>query len=54
MTIRRTGPGGRQRVKTANGRTNPSDRWQERPLNEPYVRMAKSEGYRIRAAYNLI
>ena len=54
MTIRRTGPGGRQRVKTAKGRTNASVRWLERQLNDPYVRMAKSEGYRSRAAYKLI
>ena len=54
MTIRRTGPGGRQRVKTAKGRTTASVRWLERQLNDPYVRMAKSEGYRSRAAYKLI
>ncbi len=54
MTIRRTGPGGRQRVKTAKGRTNASVRWLERQLNDPYVRMAKAEGYRSRAAYKLI
>ncbi|WP_026359383.1 RlmE family RNA methyltransferase [Sphingomonas sp. PR090111-T3T-6A] len=52
--MRRTGPGGRQRVKTAKGRTNASVRWLERQLNDPYVRMAKSEGYRSRAAYKLI
>ncbi len=54
MTTRRTGPGGRQRVKTAKGRTTASVRWLERQLNDPYVRMAKSEGYRSRAAYKLI
>ncbi|HLZ79374.1 MAG TPA: RlmE family RNA methyltransferase [Sphingomonas sp.] len=52
--MRRTGPGGRQRVKTAKGRTNASVRWLERQLNDPYVRMAKAEGYRSRAAYKLI
>src|ERR1700754_3662901 len=54
MTIRRPGPGGRQRVKTAKGRTTASVRWLECQLNDPYVRMAKSEGYRSRAAYKLI
>lgn len=54
MTIRRIGPGGRQRVKTAKGRTTASVRWLERQLNDPYVRMAKAEGYRSRAAYKLI
>ncbi len=51
---RRTGPGGRERVKTARGRTAASVRWLERQLNDPYVRRAKAEGYRSRAAYKLI
>ena len=54
MTTRRTGPGGRQRVRTARGRTAASTRWLERQLNDPYVRRAKAEGYRSRAAYKLI
>ncbi|USI72620.1 RlmE family RNA methyltransferase [Sphingomonas morindae] len=54
MTGRRSGPGGRQRVKTARGRTAASTRWLERQLNDPYVRRAKAEGYRSRAAYKLI
>jgi 23S rRNA (uridine2552-2'-O)-methyltransferase len=54
MTTRRTAPGGRQRVKTARGRTAASTRWLERQLNDPYVRRAKAEGYRSRAAYKLI
>lgn len=45
---------GRQRVKTAKGRSNASVRWLERQLNDPYVRKAKAEGYRSRAAYKLI
>jgi len=52
-TGRSTGPGGRQRVKTAKGRTTASVRWLERQLNDPYVRLAKAEGYRSRAAYKL-
>jgi 23S rRNA (uridine2552-2'-O)-methyltransferase len=44
---------GRQRVKTARNRTAQSTRWLERQLNDPYVRRAKAEGYRSRAAYKL-
>jgi len=50
----RGGTGGRQRVKTARNRTAASTRWLERQLNDPYVRRAKAEGYRSRAAYKLI
>lgn len=50
----RGGSGGKQRVKTAKGRTAASTRWLERQLNDPYVRKAKAEGYRSRAAYKLI
>lgn len=46
--------GGRQRVRTARNRTAASTRWLERQLNDPYVRRAKAEGYRSRAAYKLI
>src|SRR5262249_25367655 len=42
------------RVKTARGRTTSSARWLQRQLNDPYVAMAKKEGYRSRAAYKLI
>jgi 23S rRNA (uridine2552-2'-O)-methyltransferase len=41
-------------VKTARGRTAASTRWLERQLNDPYVKAARSEGYRSRAAYKLI
>jgi 23S rRNA (uridine2552-2'-O)-methyltransferase len=41
-------------VRTARGRTAASTRWLERQLNDPYVRRAKAEGYRSRAAYKLI
>jgi 23S rRNA (uridine2552-2'-O)-methyltransferase len=50
----RGGTGGRQRVKTARNRTAASTRWLERQLNDPYVRRAKAEGYRSRAAFKLI
>jgi 23S rRNA (uridine2552-2'-O)-methyltransferase len=42
-----------KRVKTARGRKASSTRWLERQLNDPYVRQAKAEGYRSRAAYKL-
>jgi 23S rRNA (uridine2552-2'-O)-methyltransferase len=50
----RGGSGGRVRVKTGRGRTSASTRWLERQLNDPYVRRAKAEGYRSRAAYKLL
>ena len=50
----RGGSGGRTRVKTARRRTASSNRWLARQLNDPYVRKAKAEGYRSRAAYKLL
>jgi 23S rRNA (uridine2552-2'-O)-methyltransferase len=50
----RGGSGGRVRVKTARGRKVGSTRWLERQLNDPYVKKARAEGYRSRAAYKLI
>ncbi len=44
----------RVRVKTARGRKLSSTRWLERQLNDPYVRRAKAEGYRGRAAYKIM
>lgn len=41
------------RVKTAKGRKASSTRWLKRQLNDPYVRQAKEDGYRSRAAYKL-
>ena len=52
MTRGRSDPG--KRVKTSRGRTASSTRWLERQLNDPYVRRAKAEGYRSRAAYKLL
>lgn len=50
----RGGGRGHTRVRTARGRTAQSTRWLERQLNDPYVKKAKAEGYRSRAAYKLI
>jgi len=52
--LSRDGGGLRTRVKTARKRTAQSTRWLERQLNDPYVKRAKAEGYRSRAAYKLI
>ncbi len=41
------------KVKTARGRKLSSTRWLERQLNDPYVRRAKAEGYRGRAAFKI-
>ena len=43
-----------QRVRTARGRSVSSNRWLERQLNDPYVRRAKADNYRSRAAYKLL
>ncbi|MBT2135732.1 RlmE family RNA methyltransferase [Croceibacterium sp. LX-88] len=50
----RSGKDSDRRVKTARGRTASSTRWLERQLNDPYVKQAKAEGYRSRAAYKLL
>lgn len=49
----RAGRGGRERVKTARKRSESSTRWLMRQLNDPYVKKAKADGYRSRAAYKL-
>ena len=41
------------RVRTAKKRTASSTRWLQRQLNDPYVKQAKADGYRSRAAYKL-
>lgn len=54
--VKKPGGGGRAlkvRLKTAKQRTKSSQLWLERQINDPYVRAAKSEGYRSRAAYKL-
>ncbi len=42
------------KVKSARGRTLSSTRWLQRQLNDPYVKRAKAEGYRGRAAYKIL
>ena len=43
----------RVRVKSAKGRRLSSTLWLDRQLNDPYVRRAKAEGYRGRAAFKI-
>ncbi|MEL7299569.1 MAG: RlmE family RNA methyltransferase [Pseudomonadota bacterium] len=42
------------KVKTARGRRLSSTRWLERQLNDPYVKRARAEGYRGRAAFKIL
>ncbi len=44
----------KERVKTAAKRSNSSTKWLQRQLNDPYVKQAKVDGYRSRAAYKLL
>ena len=43
-----------ERLRTAKRRTASSTRWLTRQINDPYVKQAKAEGWRSRAAYKLI
>lgn len=43
-----------ERLKTARKRTASSSRWLSRQLADPYVKQAKAEGWRSRAAFKLI
>lgn len=57
MAGRNSGRGQRDlrvKVKTARGRKLSSTRWLERQLNDPYVKRARAEGYRGRAAYKIL
>lgn len=47
-------PANSTRLRTAKGRRASSTRWLQRQLNDPYVKKARAEGYRSRAAYKLI
>ncbi len=50
----RSGKNPDRKVRTAKKRTASSTRWLERQLNDPYVKKAKADGYRSRAAYKLL
>jgi 23S rRNA (uridine2552-2'-O)-methyltransferase len=50
----RTPARGRNRLRTARGRSVSSQHWLQRQIDDPYVRRAKGEGFRSRAAYKLI
>jgi len=50
----RSGRDPNTRIKTAKGRTASQVRWLQRQLNDPYVKKAKADGYRSRAAYKLM
>jgi len=52
--VARSGKNPDRRVKTAKKRSESSTRWLQRQLNDPYVKQAKADGYRSRAAYKLI
>ncbi len=54
MTGGSSSRGGHTRVLTARRRSAQSTRWLSRQLNDPYVKRAKADGYRSRAAYKLI
>ncbi|WP_424812931.1 RlmE family RNA methyltransferase [Roseococcus sp. YIM B11640] len=41
-------------LKTAKGRSNASQRWLARQINDPYVKAAQAAGWRSRAAFKLI
>ncbi len=42
------------RLKKSKNRSNSSQKWLTRQLNDPYVAKSKLEGYRSRAAYKII
>ena len=46
-------PDAGKRLKSAKGRTASSTKWLTRQLNDPYVKRARDEGYRSRAAFKL-
>lgn len=57
MTKKTSGRGQRDlkvKVKSARGRKLSSTLWLQRQLNDPYVRRAKAEGYRGRAAFKIL
>jgi 23S rRNA (uridine2552-2'-O)-methyltransferase len=51
--VSRSGRDPGERLKTAKRRTQSSSRWLTRQINDPYVKKARAEGFRSRAAYKL-
>lgn len=49
----RAGPESVRRLRKSRGRKASSTRWLSRQINDPYVKKARAEGYRSRAAYKL-
>ncbi len=49
----RSGKDPGERLRTGKKRSASSARWLTRQINDPYVKKAKAEGYRSRAAYKL-
>jgi len=52
--VSRSGRDPGERLRTGRRRSVSSARWLTRQLNDPYVKKAKAEGWRSRAAYKLI
>jgi 23S rRNA (uridine2552-2'-O)-methyltransferase len=52
--VSKTPTRGRTKLRTASGRTVSQQRWLKRQIDDPYVRRAKAEGYRSRAAFKLV
>ena len=50
----RSGRDPAKRLRKSRGRKESSTRWLSRQINDPYVKKAKAEGYRSRAAYKLL
>ncbi|MDP9056776.1 MAG: RlmE family RNA methyltransferase [Pseudomonadota bacterium] len=50
----RSGKDPNEKLRSGKGRTASSIRWLQRQLDDPYVKKARADGYRSRAAYKLI
>ncbi len=50
----RSGKDPNERLKTGKKRSTSSARWLTRQINDPYVKQARAEGWRSRAAFKLI
>lgn len=50
----RSGKDPHERLRTAKKRTASSARWLSRQINDPYVKQARADGWRSRAAFKLI